>query len=127
MNWVMTFDLTDVIRIAIYIWALFELGLLAYLYRYAYSKSNGSKVIKTLFLFLVAITIEVLYRFLWSYSLYLSENEGLHALFRQLRSIPLILVVYSAKRFRDASLEPDHKELEKTLKQESDIIKKSKK
>ena len=123
-------NLIWILRISLYIWAVFELGLLTSLYGYAASKSKDSRVIRALFLFLIAISVSVIYRFLWNYSSFLDIAEDTQTMLRNMVMVPLLFITMSARRFRKLTLNPNGedscKHLEKKLSIGNDIIKKSK-
>ena len=107
----------DFIKILLYIVAFVELATLTHLYYYAYKSKKQSKVILNLAILLAVFTFTLFYRFLLSYTVFISINT--HRIFRQGVIIPLLLTIVAARRFRKVSLEKQNgveKELKKVAK-----------
>lgn len=100
----------DILKLLAYAWAAAELGTLVSLYLYAYKKGTRSKVIKGLFLLLGAFTVNLVYRFLFSYTTQLTGEA--HQIYRQSMIIPLALIIITARNFRKVSTEIDKVEKE---------------
>jgi hypothetical protein len=89
----------------IYIWVAYETGLIASLYRYAYSEMKESKVISSCVVFSASLAVFFMFRAIFSLGVYFLGTEM--ELLVTLTSLPTIFVALSARHFRKKSLEKD--------------------
>lgn len=103
-------DALSVIKWAIYLWAIFELGLSASLCWLSYKKGGKSKILGALATQQTALAIMELFRLAMSYSLIITKSS--HALARDLIIIPLLFVPITTHAFIKMSLKLDVLNLE---------------
>jgi hypothetical protein len=94
-------EILPTIKLILYVWAIAEVASLAHLYLYAYKEGKRSPVLRGLFFLLVAFTISLVYRFMFSYTVHIVE--GYHTIFRHGVMLPLILIIVAARHFRYVS------------------------
>jgi len=103
----------DILKWAVYLWTIFEVGLLSSLYWFAYKKMSQSRIISGLAMFLTALTLLVLYRLVLSYSIILTKDA--HSVLRDLLILPMIGVSVTARIFRKRSIDLGTEELKDEL------------
>jgi len=91
------------VKLLCYVWAFIEIASAANLYKFAISKMTNSPIMRALFWFLVAISTEMLYRFLLNYTVILTTR--FHDTFRDGVIIVLLFSAITARRFRETSLD----------------------
>ena len=101
----------DIVKWTVYLWTIFEVGLSASLYWFAYKKMSQSRIISGLAMFLTALTLLVLCRLVLSYSIILTKDA--HAVLRDLLILPMIGVSITARIFRKRSIDLGTESLER--------------
>lgn len=96
-------ELFTLAKIVIYVLAMYEVGLLANLYFLAGREMTKSKVMMSLFYFLVSVVFFIAYRLVFSYSVFITSE--IHALMRDLAVVPPLFIILTARNFRRKTLD----------------------
>lgn len=92
----------SVLKLATFVWAIFEVGVLTHLYFFAHKQAPHSKIMRAVFWFLVISTVSLINRFLVTYAAYLG-GLGTHKFLRDVGFFITAGMALSARILRIAS------------------------